>query len=252
MPKPIIHDVTPVEAPQIQAGGRGPTPPQAPGGPDRDDWDRWPQGSRGPREKLRRYRLLVAAILVAIFFFFIAITSAYVIRQNTTVLDTRTNEMVNNWRPIHLPPVLWINTILLLVSSLTIELARRQMFREPQATQEWLGMGSPTRSRSLPWLGITLILGLGFLAGQVIAWRELNAQGVYLAANPSGAFFFILTGAHALHLIGGVCALLWAATVSVRRTRLEQRQIVVDVSAWYWHGMGALWAYIFAVLYWVR
>jgi cytochrome c oxidase subunit III len=190
--------------------------------------------------------------MVAIFFFFIALTSAYVIRQNTSVVDTSTGEMINTWRPIVIPPLLWINTLLLLASSATIELARRHMFREPQATQEWLGMGAPARAESLPWVGITLVLGIGFLAGQFVAWRQLNAQGIYLASNPSSAFFFILTGAHAVHLIGGVGALMWAAIASLRRTRLQSRQIVIDVSAWYWHGMGALWIYIFAVLYWMR
>src|SRR6266404_4856675 len=252
MPKAVNHvSEVPAKA-QVQPGGRGPSLPPIVGGRERDDWDRWPQGRRGPRERLKRYRLLIAFTMIAIFFFFISLTSAYVIRQNTQVVDPATGAMISNWNPIHIPQLLWINTLLLLISSATMEMARRQMFREPQATQEWLGLGSPARARSLPWLGITLVLGIGFLVGQFSAWRQLNAEGVYLASNPSGAFFFILTGAHALHLLGGVIALFWAALASLGHKRLESRQIVVDISAWYWHGMGVLWIYIFGVLYWMR
>src|SRR3569832_923202 len=115
MPKPFPQPEI-IEAPQVQTGGRGPTPPPH-GGRPRDDWDKWPQGSRGPRERLERYRLLLAFVMVAIFFFFISLTSVYSIRQHTRVIDAETGQYISNWQPIVIPPLLWINTLLLVISS---------------------------------------------------------------------------------------------------------------------------------------
>ena len=133
-----------------------------------------------------------------------------------------------------------------------MEMARRQVFREPLVTEEWLGLGTPTRTASLPWLGVTFLLGIGFLVGQFLAWQQLHAQGIFLASNPSSSFFFLLTGTHALHLIGGVVALSWASLAGILARPLESRQIATDVSAWYWHAMGVLWIYIFVLFHFVR
>jgi cytochrome c oxidase subunit 3 len=183
---------------------------------------------------------------------FIALTSAYVVRQGTGHVDTTTGEFITDWKPLTVPAILWLNTFLLLLSSFSMELARRQVFKEPLVTEEWLGLGTPTRTASLPWLGVTFILGGGFLLGQFVAWQQLHAQGVFLASNPSSSFFFLLTGAHAIHLAGGVIALSWAGIASLLARPLEVRQISTDVSAWYWHAMGALWIYIFVLFHYVR
>jgi len=217
-----------------------------------DDWRNNPPGRRGPHERLKRFRVGIGLALISIFIVFVGLTSAYVVRQGGGTLDTETATFTRDWKPVVVPSILWLNTILLLVSSLTIELARRQVFREPLVTEEWLGLGTPTRRASLPWLGLTLVLGFGFLAGQYVAWRELNAQGIYMATNASSSFFFILTGAHAVHLMGGVAVLLWAAIANVISRPLESRQIATDVGAWYWHAMGLLWLYIFALFLFVK
>lgn len=232
-------------------GGRGPKPP-ASVGMGGDDWKNNPPGRRGPHERLKRFRVGIGLALISIFIVFVGLTSAYVVRQGGGTLDTETATFTHDWKPVVVPSILWLNTILLLVSSVTIELARRQVFREPFVTEEWLGLGTPTRRASLPWLGLTLVLGFGFLAGQYVAWRELNAQGIYMATNASSSFFFILTGAHAVHLFGGVVVLLWAAVANVVPRPLESRQIATDVGAWYWHAMGVLWLYIFALFLFVK
>jgi cytochrome c oxidase subunit 3 len=97
-------------------------------------------------------------------------------------------------------------------------------------------------------LPITVVLGLGFLAGQLLAWRELERRGFLLGSGPSSSFFYVLTGTHALHLFGGLLALLYALAAVFRSRALERRRIVVDVTAWYWHFMAVLWLYIFALL----
>jgi cytochrome c oxidase subunit III len=224
--------------------------PSLPPPPDRGGGDWQPHGRRGPNHRLRRYRIGLFFAVVSIYTLFIAITSAYVVRQSGGTLDTRTGEFVHAWRPIVLPSILWLNTVLLFVSSLTLEFARRQLFREPLIMSEWLGMEENTRRASLPWLGLTIILGFGFLIGQYLAWRGLNEQGVYAAGNPAASFFFVLTAAHAVHLLGGLISLLWAAIAGFAMS-LESRQIAVDITGWYWHAMGALWIYILALLHWM-
>jgi cytochrome c oxidase subunit 3 len=107
---------------------------------------------------------------------------------------------------------------------------------------------APVEASSAPWLPITLVLGLGFLAGQWMAWSQLARQGVFISSNPSNSFFYLLTGAHAVHLVGGVLALAYAATTAVLSQAWERRRMVVDVTSWYWHFMAALWIYIFALL----
>jgi cytochrome c oxidase subunit 3 len=242
---PHKHEVEP------KFGGRGPSFPPSPGRGG-DDWDNRPHGRRGPRERLNRYRLGVGLAVVSIFILFIALTSAYVVRQGTGHVDTTTGEFVTDWKPLTVPGILWLNTLLLVASSISMELARRQVFKEPLVTEEWLGLGTPTRTASLPWIGVTFILGGGFLLGQFLAWQQFHAQGLFLASNPSSSFFFLLTGAHAVHLAGGIIALVWAGIAGLLAKPLEVRQISTDVSAWYWHAMGALWIYIFVLFHYVR
>lgn len=206
-------------------GGRGPQPPP----PGEGDGGR-PESSE-IADRLRRYRIGLAVGLVPVAMLFVAFTSAYVVRKG----------LGDDWQTTLLPPVLWINTLILLASSVTAELARRGLFlsEEQQAT-------------SPPWLGITLVLGVGFLAGQLVAWQQLAAQGIFISTNPSSSFFYLLTGMHGLHLVGGVLALLYAGATSLLRKPLATRRIVVDVAAWYWHFMDVLWVYILGLLYFAR
>jgi cytochrome c oxidase subunit 3 len=104
----------------------------------------------------------------------------------------------------------------------------------------------------MPWLGVTLVLGLAFLFGQWTAWQQLAANGFYVATTPSSSFVYLLTGAHAAHLLGGVLALIVAGVASLLHRSLKTRSIVVDVTAWYWHFMAVLWIYIFCLMKFVR
>ena len=233
-------------------GGRGPT----------HDWPGGDGGGRGGgdddfpnyRERLRRYRMLVGFALASVVMIFVSFTTAYVVRKAGLIWDPARSEYVSNWVPTTLPVrILLINTFILLLSSLTLEVARRRAAEDvvlgPIANIPGIRVG---RNHSLPWLWATIVLGLAFLVGQYVAWEQLRLGHVDLEANISISFFFILTGVHAVHLVGGVFALLYAGLTSWLRRPPETRRIVVDVTAWYWHFMGILWIYVFGLLYFGR
>ncbi len=221
-------------------GGGGPidiTPPKRWGG----DGDGNPQY----RDRRRRYRLGVMIGMAAIVMFFVSLTSAYIVRQGIGNWDERTGQYVTDWQAMRVPGILWMNTLILLLSSGTMEMARRRTLERAVTAQQF---GIDGEQRSIPWLGITVVLGFGFLVGQALAWKELRLQGVFVDTNPSSSFFYVLTISHGLHLLGGVLALLYASVTSVLSRPLDTKAIVVDVTALYWHFMDALWIYIFALL----
>jgi len=137
------------------------------------------------------------------------------------------------------------------LSSLFMELARRQSRGQVQAalaTGETPPRASAGGQMSVPWLSIPLVLGVVFLFGQWTAWKQLAANGFYVATTPSSSFIYLLTGTHAVHLMGGVLALFIAGFASFLGISLTRRSIVVDVTAWYWHFMAALWIYILCLM----
>ena len=236
----------PAPHPTTSRGKRGDLPPVVGGGdggrPDPDSPD---YGAR-----LRRARLGLAVALTPIGMLFVAFTSAYIVRQGLPTFDPNTNTVVHDWVPVQLPTLLFlVNTCVLLLSSVTIECARRQLARqvalEPVHSIPGVSLG---RERKFPWLALTIVLGLCFLTGQWLAWRDLAARGFYVATGPSSSFVYLLTGAHAVHLLGGILALLVAGAAVVLDRPLASRRIVVDVTAWYWHFMALLWIYILALL----
>jgi cytochrome c oxidase subunit 3 len=239
----------PVAVEEPKLGGRGPTvvPPRY-----GDD----PGGGRQPddfRDRVRRYRIGLFFGLASVVMLFVGFTSAYIVRQGVTSLDPRTGTEVSDWRPISLPPLLWANTVILLASSFTLHRARRRLGR--QVSRSRARTASPLvidERGSVPWLAITVVLGAGFLAGQLLAWKQLGQQGVLINTNPSSSFFYVLTGTHGLHLLGGVVALLYAAATSLLHKPLLTRFVVVDGTTIYWHFMDFLWLYIFALLHFAR
>jgi cytochrome c oxidase subunit 3 len=182
--------------------------------------------------------------------FFVVLVALFYARQTGTHMDARTLRQVGDWHPILLPPILFLNTAALMLSSLTMEVARGHIFREIDVLEEWLGLGQPALSRTRPWLAATLALGLLFLVGQVTAWRQLTAQGFAFGqtATPASYFFYIITGLHAAHLALGILALLLCLGALGWYRHVESRQIAVDATAWYWHTMGLAWLVLFAVL----
>ncbi len=168
--------------------------------------------------------------LAAITMTFAAFTSALVVRQGTAQLQ-----------PITLPPVLYLNTLVIIASSFTLERSRRQIAAFMGGSRAKDSAENPGR-----WLYITLFLGLLFVAGQTFAWMQLKAQGFGLATNISYSFFYVLTVAHALHLLGGLGGLVRAI---VKLNSSVLRRSTLDATSRYWHFMGALWVYLLLLLW---
>jgi len=248
MPLTVTRTPVEVERKEPGFGGRPPMDRRPTGGGgDGENWENRPPGRRGPRELLGRYRLGLFFALAGDMMFFVAIISAFFVRQTTGHIDAR-NQYILDWHPLSIPPILWLNTAVILLSSVTMEMARRQMFRENDVLEEWLGLGRPTMRRAVPWLVITSVLGSVFLGGQWIAWKQLQTQGIFFASNPASHFFYLITGAHGLHLLIGIFAMIGAFWALYAAKRLEIRQIAVDCSAWYWHTMGLFWIFLFGML----
>ena len=198
--------------------------------------------------RLRRVRLGVGVALTGIVMIFVSYSSAYVVRQGLPTLDPRTGTLVRDWLPLQLPNFLLVNTLVLLLSTLTMELARRQAVRVGAAAETASDPAERADTDRMPWLALTAILGLSFLAGQWLVWRELAARGFYVATSPSSSFFYLLTGMHGIHLLGGIFALLAASAVALLRKSAASSAVVVDATAWYWHFMTILWVYILCLL----
>jgi cytochrome c oxidase subunit 3 len=249
---PSLFATLPTEIDRIAPGIGGKPPvdrrPTGGGGGGGDDDSRQPQ--RSPRELLHRTRAFVFYALAGDMVFFVVLVILFYARQAGTHMDPRTLRQIGDWHPVLLPPILFLNTAVLLLSSLTMELARGHIFREIDVLEEWLGLGRPALRRTLPWVALTLVLGILFLSGQVIAWKQLTVQGFAFDrwATPASYFFYIITGLHGAHLIVGALALLFCLTALSRLRRVQSRQIAVDATAWFWHTMGLAWLVLFAVL----
>jgi cytochrome c oxidase subunit 3 len=202
--------------------------------------------------RLRRARLGLLVALTPILMVFVSFTSAYIVRQGLPTLDPNTNLPVKDWIPVKLPTLLLVNTFVLLLSSLGMELARRQFRGEAVLASAGTDSEVSSSENKMPWLAMTLILGLLFLFGQWTAWRQLAASGFYVSSTPSSSFVYLLTGTHAVHLMGGVLALFVASIAALFRRALATRSIVIDVTAWYWHFMAGLWVYILCLLEFAR
>jgi cytochrome c oxidase subunit 3 len=204
----------------IEAGHGGGV--DIPAGGDDDGGD---SGSGLPRIPQRAYYTAIQLALAGIVMFFMALTSSFLVRKG----------LGDDWVAFGLPRVLWFNSLVLLASSVTVEVARR--YRHEGAVAAFRR-----------WWAFTAALGALFVAGQLVAWQNLAAQGVFLATNPSSSFFYVLTALHALHLSGGILALLYVAFRRWQRSRITQ-SVAADLAAIYWHFMDGLWLFLFALLY---
>ena len=197
-------------------------------------------------QRLRRARWALAVFMTPILMLFISFTVVYLIRRGFVSFDVSSDTYVRTWVPVRLPwAILIVNTLVLLLSSVTIDLARRAITREaalaPVKSIPGVSLGD---ERSIPWLGFTTILGLFFLAGQLFAWQHLSATGFHLLGGTSSSFVYILTAMHGIHLAGGILALTFANIAAALGRPVESRRIVVDITAWYWHVMTGLWVCI--------
>ena len=209
------------------------------GGPKRPNGNGAPKGNGhersfpGLQSSANRYRIGMWLALAAILMMFTALSSAYIVRAASS----------GDWTRLQMPRILLLSTGLILISSITMEAARRKW---QDANVHDPGI----------LLLTTIVFGLGFLGCQIVAWRQLVRQGIYVASNPHSSFFYLFTAAHAIHLLGGLTALVY---VTLRRRSAWTNQEALcrtkasaDAVTIYWHFMDFLWIYLFVLLFFVR
>ena len=213
MPGTVAEDIEIIGA--GHGGGTG-----TPAGGDDDS------GSSGRLHPVprRAYFTALQLGLAAIVMFFMALASSYIVRKG----------LGTDWQHTPMPPVLWFNTAVLLISSATIVVARKK-----------LEGGEQEAFRS--WWWVTTGLGLLFLAGQIVAWRELASSGMLLSTNPSSSFFYLLTAAHGAHLAGGIFSLFYVMFRPWKRSRISQAT-AAELTSIYWHFMDGLWVFLLLLL----
>ena len=205
----------PVSTPPGTGGGGNGGVPGGGGGAGR--------GPGGPRPFADVAVLGMWVALAPILMLFLAFTSAYVVRHG----------LATDWTRVEIPRLLWLNTLVLLASSGALEKGRSVLRR-----------GSAARS----WTVLTLVLGTGFVVGQIVAWQQLRGGGVGIASSPYSSFFYLLTGAHGVHLAGGLLGLVAACMWPAAGYRGMSNTLALRLVAIYWHFMGFLWLGLFALL----
>lgn len=156
--------------------------------------------------------------------FFALILSAYSLRMD-----------YGDWVPLSEPQLLWLNTGVLVLASIALQWTRN------------IAVRGATRGL-VPGMLLTGLLTTGFLAGQLVAWQQLNATGQYVTSNPSNAFFYLLTGIHGLHILGGMY--VWArATIKVfTGSATDAVRQSVELCAIYWHFLLLVWLVLFGLM----
>ncbi|HYW43387.1 MAG TPA: cytochrome c oxidase subunit 3 [Bryobacteraceae bacterium] len=199
---------------------KGPPPPTDRGG---DGGSGLPFGPGANRRAsfTGLFVLLAASTMV-----FAAFTSAFVVRRGLS----------DDWATMPKPPILLVNTVVLLVSSFVLDQSRRALKAGDRA------------QFNLWWTGATA-LGIAFLAGQSVAWLQLKNAGIFVATNPSSSFFYVLTAAHAFHLLGGVAALVYVDVQAWRLRLGPAKRTAIDVTAIFWHFLDGLWLYLMLLFY---
>lgn len=165
--------------------------------------------------------LLIGAIAM----FFTALTSALLVRRAS-----------GDWAAIPAPPLLWLSTVAIVASSLALERGRAALSAGDTVTFH----------RRLRW---AVGFGLAFVVGQLVTWQTLVAGSVYITTNPHSSYFYLLTGSHIVHMLGGFGGMALVATRVVHRDRRSPQ--AAGVLATYWHFLAGLWLYLFAVLFWI-
>lgn len=176
------------------------------------------------RRQVNRLGLFVG--LGAITMLFAAFTSAYIVRSGGA-----------DWVEIGIPPVVWLSTACIALSSGALEIGRRAF-----AAGDLAGFRR--------WSAVTAGLGVSFLVGQFLSWEALDRAGLYLQSTPKSSFFFVLTGVHAAHLFAGIAALLALFGAAVFGRLSPGESDAPTLTAIYWHFVGGLWLYLLAVLHW--
>lgn len=169
--------------------------------------------------------LALWVVLASVTMLFAGFTSAYLVRRTAT-----------DWVPIYSPPILALNTVLLVLSSAALERAK-----------SWRTSGQLPAFRT--WLKLSMALGAAFVAGQVFVWRQLSAAGIFLSSSPHGSFFYMLTAMHAVHVFGGLAFLLYALLSEGRFRGTVSAVDPAGLLATYWHFVTGIWIFLYLLLF---
>jgi cytochrome c oxidase subunit 3 len=199
---------------QKRRGGIAPPPSRYGGG----------SGSSGGGFPLSTAQVGTYVLLTAVIMLFAGLSSAYIVLHG-----------VPTWQNITVPRLVWVNTLILAASSVSVEFARSALRRDQQSVFK-------------QWLWITGFLGVAFLVGQFIVWRQLVNAGVYLSTTLHSSFFYVLTGAHALHLIGGLIGFGVVVQRAIANRLSAESHEPLKAWAVYWHFMDVVWIYCFVLL----
>ena len=164
----------------------------------------------------------LTTLLAVITSFFALLVSAYSLRME-----------LGDWVPLTEPQLLWTNTAVLILASIAF-----------QWTRNAASVGNTQRLK--PGLLVSGLLTSAFLIGQYIAWQQLNASGHYLTSNPADAFFFLLTGVHALHILGGMY--VWARATMRVFSGNENVEESIQLCTAYWHFLLVVWLVLFGLM----
>jgi cytochrome c oxidase subunit 3 len=169
-------------------------------------------------------------LLIVVMMTFGGLMGAYVVVATNGVAE---------WRPFDLPIQVWFSTALIIASSFTYHIAQTAIFSNEHQKQR-------------RFLVITTILGAAFISSQIIVWVGLVSRGYYMSGNPYAGLFYIITGIHAAHVLGGVIALgaiiLRTGAQTEHGPELEYRRNLARAVGWYWHFIGILWLLLFVML----
>jgi cytochrome c oxidase subunit 3 len=166
--------------------------------------------------------------LATITMLFAAFTSAYIVRRSGS-----------DWRHVALPSLLVINSLVLVASSVAVEIAQLR------------GAGAAWRS-SAAAMAVAFVLGVMFLGGQLLAWRQMVAAGVYLPTSPHSSFFFMMTGAHAVHVMAALLVLAWGVKATLAGAASPRIWAArMSTCRTFWHYLGAVWLFLFALVSYV-
>jgi len=172
------------------------------------------------------YSLAIRLAIISITILFLALSSAYIFNRAMR-------------QPIATPPILWVSTSFILASSVTVEVARRALRRRLE-------------KRFRLWISVTMLLGLCFLAAQIVLWRRLVANGFYINKNLHSGYAYIFTGLHGAHLIGGLIALAYVMFRERSSWTAVRRRVSVDATTLYWHFLDGLWIYLLMLIFFWR
>lgn len=164
--------------------------------------------------------LFIASVVMI----FAAMTSAYIVRQSD-----------GNWLVFDMPQILWYTSGIILLSSMTMQWAYAAAKKDNLSSLKLA-------------MSLTALLGIAFLIGQFLSWKELVGMGVYFVGNPAGSFMYVFTGLHGLHLISGVIFLV-VVLINTYRYKVHAKNMdQIEMCTTYWHFLDGLWLYLFLFL----